>query len=54
MPGFTARCSLPSWSHLAPQAVQKARRSGLTTMTILTDLQTGHRDIPSSFRNAAR
>ena len=37
------RCSLPSWTHLVPQAVQNARRWGLTTITIRTDSQDGHR-----------
>jgi hypothetical protein len=30
--------------------VQKARRCGLTTMTILTDWQTGQRDMTAPFR----
>src|SRR5205823_2199342 len=45
IPAFTARCSLPSWTQRAPQAVQKARRCGLTTMTIRTDWQIGQRDM---------
>jgi hypothetical protein len=32
-----ARWKLPSWIQRAPQAVQNARRFGLTTITILTD-----------------
>jgi hypothetical protein len=43
------RWALPSCSHREPQAVQKARRCGLTTMTILTDWQTGQRDIAAPF-----
>ena len=44
-PRLTARCSLPSWIHLAPHAVQNALRWGLTTMTIRGDSHTGHRAI---------